>query len=150
MDLVKCVRLVNVGDWNNGLKECVESFRNISTPDHVARTLILNHITKANLFVAINQEDKVIGCFTIDAEMKLIHGGKFTLRIEDVVVHPNYRRMGVATSMLKFPRDYDQKITEIIHKIVLDCSPDLIPLYEKLGYEPTGSIEMRLKDEIYR
>jgi predicted GNAT family acetyltransferase len=57
--------------------------------------------------------------------------GRFRAYIEDVVVHPNYRHQGIAVQMLS------RLLGALAHieTISLFCTPDLMALYEQLGFK---------------
>lgn len=52
-------------------------------------------------FVDVNGECVIIGTGTIFFEPKMIRGGKSVGHIEDIVVHPNYRSFGIATTIIR-------------------------------------------------
>jgi predicted GNAT family acetyltransferase len=62
---------------------------------------------------------------------RAVADGHFRAYIEDVVVHPAYRRQGVALQML------GQLLGALVHieTISLFCTPDLMALYAQLGFE---------------
>lgn len=57
--------------------------------------------------------------------------GHFRAYIEDVVVHPSYRRQGIAVQMLS----HLLGALAHIETISLFCTPDLMALYEQLGFK---------------
>jgi glucosamine-phosphate N-acetyltransferase len=79
----------------------------------------------------------IIAAGTIIYEPKIIHGCKPVGHIEDIVVDVKYRSNGIATKIVK----------ELVHlakinncyKVTLDCKTDLIPLYERAGFENYGN-----------
>jgi predicted GNAT family acetyltransferase len=62
---------------------------------------------------------------------RAVADGHFRAYIEDVVVHPAYRRQRVAVQML------GQLLGALAHieTISLFCTPDLVGLYERLGFK---------------
>jgi predicted GNAT family acetyltransferase len=61
---------------------------------------------------------------------RAVADGHFRAYIEDVVVHPAYRRQGIALQML------GQLLDALAHieTISLFCTPDLMTLYAQLGF----------------
>lgn len=62
--------------------------------------------------------------------VRAVSDGEFHAYIEDVVVHPNYRRRGIARHMLT-------RLIEVlkhIETISLFCAPELVALYEQAGF----------------
>ena len=83
--------------------------------------------------IAYTIEDKKLfihGTATLLYETKMIHGCKKVGHIEDVVVSPNYRNQGIATTLLHILKE---EASRTCYKIILDCKEDLIPVYEKSG-----------------
>lgn len=83
-------------------------------------------------YIFINDDNQIIGSATIFIEHKFLHCGSTIGRIEDVVVDANLRVKGVGKSLVKkcieFANDKD------CYKIILDCSDDNVPFYEKCGF----------------
>ena len=83
-------------------------------------------------YIFINDDNQIIGSATIFIEHKFLHCGSTIGRIEDVVVDANLRVKAVGKSLVKkcieFANDKD------CYKIILDCSDDNVPFYEKCGF----------------
>ena len=79
------------------------------------------------------KDNKVIGIITLFIEQKLIHNGMCVANIEDLVVDKNYISQGIGSELI----NYCLKQIDILkcYKIVLDCKKELIPFYEKFGFE---------------
>jgi ribosomal protein S18 acetylase RimI-like enzyme len=80
------------------------------------------------------ERDLAIGAWDHDQLIgfaRAVTDGYFRAYIEDVVVHPLYRRHGLATQMLT------QLIDALSHieTLSLFCTPELIGLYEQLGFK---------------
>lgn len=94
---------------------------------------INKNINSSNIyhFVAIDDDsNKVIGTASIFTYMRL-NGYKFG-QIEDVVVDKDYRKQGVGQLLVNHCLDLAKKMD--CYKVVLSCSDDNIPFYEKLGF----------------
>jgi glucosamine-phosphate N-acetyltransferase len=84
---------------------------------------------------------RIIGTATLILETKFIHNGGCVGHIEDVVVHPDFRGKKVG----------QQLIHELVrearlagaYKVILNCTPDNIPFYEKCGFTNNGVVQMR-------
>ncbi|MEZ4661815.1 MAG: GNAT family N-acetyltransferase [Caldilineaceae bacterium] len=82
---------------------------------------------------AVLEQDVAVGAW--DGERlvgfaRALSDGHFHAYVEDVMVHPDYRRRGIADRML-------QRLLEAlahIDTISLFCKNDLIPLYERRGF----------------
>jgi glucosamine-phosphate N-acetyltransferase len=91
----------------------------INNPDHV-------------IYVAIDNE-KVIGTATLLIEQKFIHDGGKVGHIEDVVVRKEHQGKGVGGEIVSALLKYAEK--KGCYKTILDCSEDLIPFYESMGFK---------------
>ena len=76
------------------------------------------------------------GAVTILYETKLIHGCKKVGHIEDLVVLPQQRSMGIASTLLYRVRTQAEKSC---YKIILDCKEEYVPFYEHRDFERRGS-----------
>jgi GNAT superfamily N-acetyltransferase len=75
------------------------------------------------------------GTATLHYETKLSHGCHPVGHIEDVVVAPNYRNLGIAKKLIDILLC---TASTTCYKVVLDCNEELIPVYAKCGFTPTG------------
>jgi len=82
-----------------------------------------------------NGQIMIHGTATLLYETKLIHGCKKIGHIEDVVVSPNYRDQGIAKRLIS---SLVQMASESCYKVILDCTEELIPFYEKCHFEKKG------------
>jgi len=95
-------------------------------------------IDKGDILVAYTIEDSTLrihGTATILYERKLIRGCKKVGHIEDVVVSPNYRHQGIAKYLVN---QLTQMASETCYKVILDCTEDVVPFYEKCNFENKG------------
>ena len=67
-------------------------------------------------------------------ETKLSHGCKKVGHIEDVVVLPNQRNIGIARTLIQILLSN----ASMCYKVVLDCKEELSPVYEKVGFRKSG------------
>lgn len=96
---------------------------------------------KSVLFVAVNQNDDIVGASTLLVEQKLIHNGGRVGHVEDVVVNLEHRGDGIAQSLMK--EMVKEAKQQDCYKVILDCDVNLIGHYEKSGFQPVG-VCMRL------
>ena len=66
-------------------------------------------------------------------EQKFIHDGGKVGHIEDVVVRKEYQGKGVGKKIVNALLKYAEK--KGCYKTILDCSEDLIPFYESIGFK---------------
>ena len=129
------IRKLQEKDLFNGFLESLDSLRMasdlspkkaktifkkmISTPDHI-------------IYVAV-QDSKIIGAATIFFEQKFIHKGGKVGHIEDVAVHKKYQGEGIGLKLIKTLLRHAEK--KGCYKTVLDCTDEVMPFYEKLGFK---------------
>jgi glucosamine-phosphate N-acetyltransferase len=82
------------------------------------------------------QELIIVGSGTIIYEPKIIHGCKSCGHIEDIVVHKNYRKHGIAKNIIE--KLFDNGKKNNCYKIILDCNDELENFYKKIGFEIKG------------
>jgi len=66
--------------------------------------------------------------------------GRF-LHIDDLVVHPRFRRKGIGTALLLWA-ETDARLAGI-GSVYLDSRTDAVAFYRQLGYVPHGSVLVR-------
>jgi glucosamine-phosphate N-acetyltransferase len=76
------------------------------------------------------------GTVSILYETKLIHGCRRVGHIEDLVVLPDDRNKGVASTLLQ---RIQKEAEKTCYKIILDCKDEYVPFYEHRGFERRGS-----------
>jgi len=95
----------------------------------------LLHEIKSNplhrIFVAVSQGN-IVGTTTLLVEPKFIFKGGRVGHIEDVSVRKGYEKMGIGHKLVRYATDIAREMGCV--KIVLDCSDETMPFYEKLGY----------------
>ena len=85
-----------------------------------------------NIYVYMKY-NKPVGMITLLIEQKLIHGGKCIAHIEDLVVDEKYSGQGIAKELLQYVITIAKNNN--CYKIILDCKRELIPFYEKIGFQ---------------
>lgn len=90
-------------------------------------------------YVALDGES-IVGSASLLVEPKFIHGGGKVGHIEDVVVHAGSQGLGVGKKLME--RVTHEARTAGCYKVILACTPDNKPFYEKCGYRE-HEIEMR-------
>ena len=93
------------------------------------------------IFVAVSDEHGIIGSTTLLVEQKLIRWGAIAGHIEDVATRTWFTGHGVSKQLLE--KAIQTAKDKWCYKIILDCEPELVPMYEKYGFQPEGTF-MRL------
>ncbi|MFZ0183486.1 MAG: GNAT family N-acetyltransferase [Nitrosotalea sp.] len=129
------IRKLQRRDLYNGFLLSLDSLRKSSQIKPKKAGIIFDKISKNPdhvIYVAIYNEE-VIGATTLLIEQKFIHDGGKVGHIEDVVVRKEYQDKGVGKKIVSALLKYAEK--KGCYKTILDCSDDLIPFYENLGFK---------------
>lgn len=101
----------------------------IATELHKEEAAIGDNIPNVN---NTNNVQTIIGSVTIFIETKLIHNFGKVAHVEDVIVDNTCRGKGLGKMLVQNCIDYAQK--HDCYKIILNCSDENIPFYEKCGF----------------
>ncbi|MBI4010509.1 MAG: GNAT family N-acetyltransferase [Candidatus Aenigmarchaeota archaeon] len=141
MDFV--VRELEERDLEKGFLETLNHLRSFNLD--IRKAGVIFKKIKSNpyykIFVAINEDGKVIGSTTLLIEQKFIHEGGLVGHIEDVVTHKDFRSMGVGKAVMQ--KAIDAAKDAGCYKVILNCNDENFPFYGKLGFRKHGR-EMRL------
>lgn len=91
------------------------------------------------LVIEDSDEDIIVGTGTIIIEPKISHNFGLVGHIEDVVVHPDYQRLGIGKVIVEKLVSYAK--SKDCYKCILYCVNDKIPFYEKCNFTRKG-VEM--------
>ncbi len=129
------IRKLQRRDIYNGFLLSLDSLRKSSHVKPKKANIIFDKILKNPdhvIYVAIDN-GKVIGATTLLIEQKFIHDGGKVGHIEDVVVRKEYQGKRIGREIVSALLKYAEK--KGCYKTILDCSDDLIPFYESLGFK---------------
>jgi len=129
------IRKLQKKDLYNGFLSSLDSLRKSSHLKPKKANTIFDKIAKNPdyiIYVAID-DGKVVGATTLLIEQKFIHGGGKVGHIEDVVVRKEYQGEGIGKKIVNALLKYAAK--KGCYKTILDCTDDLIPFYENLGFK---------------
>jgi len=129
------IRELKEKDLFNGFLESLDSLRKTSNLSPKKAKEIFKKIKSDKnykIYVAVINS-KVIGTATIFIEQKFIHDGGRVGHIEDVAIRKEYHEKGIGHKIVKALLKYAKK--KGCYKTILDCTDDLIPFYEKIGFK---------------
>jgi len=133
------IRELEEKDLFNGFLESMDSLKLASNLDiEKAKEIFEKISTNSNHFVYVAILDgRVIGSTTMLIEPKFIHVGGNVAHIEDVVVSKDYQGKGIGEmlmrSLLELAKDNN------CYKTILDCTDEVKPFYEKIGFKRTSN-----------
>lgn len=136
------IRKIQEKDIANGFLHTLDSLRNASDLSPKKAKLIFDKISSdpnKAIYVALIGP-KVVGAATIITEQKFIHNGGMAGHVEDVAVAKEMQGKGIGQKVVRALLEHAQK--KGCYKTILDCSEDLVPFYEKLGFKKF-SVAMR-------
>jgi glucosamine-phosphate N-acetyltransferase len=93
------------------------------------------------IFVAVKEDNQLIGSITILIEQKFIHNGGKVGHIEDVVTKKEYEGMGIGKALVLKALDFAKENT--CYKVILDCSKSNVEFYKKIGFKE-HEVSMRI------
>ena len=129
------IRKLQKKDIANGFLHSLDSLRKVSDLSPKKAQAVFDKISSDPnevIYIAVI-DSKVVGAASIIIEQKFIHGGGKAGHIEDVVVAKEFQGRGIGQKVVCALLEYAQK--RGCYKTILDCSDDLIPFYEKLGFK---------------
>jgi len=129
------IRKLEEKDLFRGFLTSLDSLKKASDLNENKAKDVFNKI-KSNpnhlVFVAI-LDDKVAGSTTLLIEPKFIHQGGNVGHVEDVVIAKEFQGSGIGEKLINFVLEYAKK--NDCYKTILDCSDDVKPFYEKIGFK---------------
>ncbi len=133
------IRELEEKDLFNGFLESMDSLKLASNLDIEKAKEIFEKISSNSnhyVYVAI-LDGRVVGSTTMLIEPKFIHNGGNVAHIEDVVVSKEYQRKGIGEMLMRSLLDLAKD--KNCYKTILDCTDEVKPFYEKIGFRRTSN-----------
>lgn len=129
------IRELKKEDLQNGFLTTLDSLRQTSDIDKSKAEEIFDKInSNPDHVIAVAEMDgKIVGTTTLLIEQKFIHKGGIVGHIEDVVVDKNFQGQKIGDKIMKYLLEIARK--RGCYKTILDCTDDVKPFYEKLGFK---------------
>ncbi|WP_428326608.1 GNAT family N-acetyltransferase [Nitrosopumilus sp.] len=133
------IRKLRTDDLQNGFLTTLDSLRKTSDIDKNKAEEIFKKIdSNPDYVIAIAEVDgKIVGSTTLLIEQKFIHDGGLVGHIEDVVVDKNFQGQKIGEKIMKYLLDIAKN--QGCYKTILDCTEDVKPFYEKLGFKQVAN-----------
>ena len=137
------IRELKEEDLWNGFLTSLDSLSEASNIDKNKAKRVFEKInTNPDYIIAVAEIDgKIVGSTTLLIESKFIHNGGLVGHIEDVVVDKNHQGQKIGEKIMKFLLEISKN--RGCYKTILDCTDDVKPFYEKLGFKQVAN-ELRL------
>ena len=129
------IRELRKEDLWNGFLATLDSLRQASNIDKNSADEIFEKInSNPDHIVAVAELDgKIVGATTLLIEPKFIHNGGLIGHIEDVVIEKNFQGQKIGEKIMKYLLEFARN--RGCYKTILDCTDDVKPFYEKLGFK---------------
>jgi len=129
------IRELRKEDIWNGFLTTLDSLRQASDIDRDKAEEIFEKINSNpdHIIVVAELDGKIVGATTLLIETKFIHEGGIVGHIEDVVVDKNFRGQKIGEKIMKHLLEFAKN--RGCYKTILDCTDDVKPFYEKLGFK---------------
>jgi glucosamine-phosphate N-acetyltransferase len=129
------IRELRKEDLWNGFLTTLDSLRQASDIDKNKADGIFEKInSNPDHIVAVAELDgKIVGSTTLLIEPKFIHKGGLVGHIEDVVVDKKFQGQRIGEKIMKYLLEFAKD--RGCYKTILDCTDDVKPFYEKLGFK---------------
>ena len=133
------IRKLRIEDLQNGFLTSLDSLRKASDIDKNKAEEIFKKIdSNPDYIIAVAEIDgKVVGSTTLLIEQKFIHQGGLVGHIEDVVVDKNFQGQKIGEKIMKYLLEIAKN--QGCYKTILDCTDDVKPFYEKLGFKQVAN-----------
>jgi glucosamine-phosphate N-acetyltransferase len=89
----------------------------------------------SNIYI-LKENNKIIGSITIIIEQKIINNNGRVAHIEDLVIHPEHRKAGIGSKLLKFAKTIAKN--ENCYKIILNADESIENFYTNNGFSKYG------------
>jgi len=129
------IRELRKEDIWNGFLTTLDSLRQASNIDRSKAEEVFEKInSNPDHIVAVAELDgKIVGATTLLIEPKFIHRGGLVGHIEDVVVDKSFQGQKIGEKIMKYLLEFAKN--RGCYKTILDCTDDVKPFYEKLGFK---------------
>ena len=133
------IRELKKDDLWNGFLTTLDSLRQTSGINKDKAEKIFENISSnPNHIIAIAELDgKIVASITLLIEPKFIHEGGVVGHIEDVVVDKNFQGQKIGVKIMKYLLGIAKN--RGCYQTILDCTDEIKPFYEKLGFKHTAN-----------
>ena len=133
------IRELRREDLWNGFLTTLDSLRQASDIDKNKAETIFEKINSNpdHIVIVAELDGKIVGTATLLIEPKFIHNGGLVGHIEDVSIEKRFQGQKIGEKIIKYILEFTKK--QGCYKTILDCTNDVKPFYEKLGFKHIAS-----------
>ena len=92
----------------------------------------INNLSNKHIIIVIEDNNKIIGTGTLLIENKVIHNMGLVGHVEDIIIHNNYRKLGLGKKLID--ELINISIQSSCYKIILDCNEKNVNFYQNSGF----------------
>jgi glucosamine-phosphate N-acetyltransferase len=111
--------------------ECLNALTPTKPADYSLAAVAYNHRWGYHTLVA-KLGERIVGTLTLFIEQKYIHGCGKVGHVEDVAVHREFQKEGIGQKLME--RAVELAKANGCYKLTLDCTEEVAPFYEKVGF----------------
>lgn len=134
------IRPVQLEDADHGFFQVLSQLTDAPKLPSDRFRVLLDHQRRQDLrltVVAVDSRNRVLATGSVMIEPKFIRGGKPCGHIEDIVVDQNARGSHLGKRIISHLIHHCK--SRECYKIILDCSDQNVPFYEKCGFQIKGT-----------
>ena len=137
------IRELKIEDIGNGFLKSLDSLTLASNIEKTKAEEVFKRInSNPDYIIAVAElEGKIVGTTTLFIESKFIHEGGFVGHIEDVSVDKDFHGRKIGQKIMEYLLEVSKR--RGCYKTILNCTDDVKPFYEKLGFRQVAS-ELRI------
>ena len=131
----RSVTINEIRDTNANYNEILQLLSQLTTtPDMTNEDFshIIQTLTNNQFIFIMSENNRPVAMISLLIEQKIIHKGGKVAHIEDVVVDKNHRGKGYASKLIKHVTTIAKLYN--CYKCILNCTNEVIPVYEKNGF----------------
>ena len=129
------IRELEEKDLTRGFLTTLDALRETSSMnnDKVLEIFKKIKLNPEHIIIVAEVKGKIVGTTTLLIEPKFIHQGGVVGHIEDVAVDKNFQGEKIGEKIIKYVLEIAKNYG--CYKTILDCSDNVKPFYEKLGFK---------------
>jgi len=129
------IRKLEEKDLIRGFLTTLDALRETSSMnnDKVLEIFKKIKLNPEHIIIVAEVKGKIVGTTTLLIEPKFIHQGGVVGHIEDVAVDKNFQGEKIGEKIIKYVLELAKNYG--CYKTILDCSDNVKPFYEKLGFK---------------
>ena len=137
------IRELKIEDIGNGFLKSLDSLTLASNIEKTKAEEVFKRInSNPDYIIAVAElEGKIVGTTNLFIESKFIHEGGFVGHIEDVSVDKDFHGRKIGQKIMEYLLEVSKR--RGCYKTILNCTDDVKPFYEKLGFRQVAS-ELRI------